>query len=109
VRRASRPVSRRGGTSVPRAACGGSFVLEYDTLRLEPEDGRGRGRKHRDRRRELGLGFPREVRILAIPVSDPITFSTEMTPAVAACYAAGCGASSTSRTLWVSESGVKGF
>jgi hypothetical protein len=24
------------------------------------------------------------VRILAIPVSDPITFSTEMTPAVAA-------------------------
>jgi hydrogenase maturation protease len=34
--------------------------------------------------RELGLGFPREVRILAIPVSDPITFSTEMTPAVAA-------------------------
>jgi len=34
--------------------------------------------------RELGLGFPREVRILAIPVSDPITFSTDMTPAVAA-------------------------
>jgi hydrogenase maturation protease len=34
--------------------------------------------------RELGLGFPREVRVLAIPVSDPITFSTEMTPAVAA-------------------------
>jgi len=34
--------------------------------------------------RQLGLGFPCEVRILAIPVSDPITFSTEMTPAVAA-------------------------
>ena len=34
--------------------------------------------------RQLGLGFPREVRILAVPVSDPITFSTEMTPAVAA-------------------------
>jgi hydrogenase maturation protease len=34
--------------------------------------------------RALGLGFPREVRILAIPVSDPMTFSTEMTPAVAA-------------------------
>jgi hydrogenase maturation protease len=34
--------------------------------------------------RQLGLGFPPEVRILAIPVSDPITFSTEMTPAVAA-------------------------
>ncbi|MBZ5514591.1 MAG: hydrogenase maturation protease [Acidobacteriia bacterium] len=34
--------------------------------------------------RRLGLGFPREVRILAIPVSDPTTFSTEMTPAVAA-------------------------
>jgi hydrogenase maturation protease len=34
--------------------------------------------------RELGLGLPREVRILAIPVSDPITFSMEMTPAVAA-------------------------
>ena len=38
--------------------------------------------------RQLGLGFPREVRILAIPVSDPITFSTEMTPAVAAHVAA---------------------
>ena len=34
--------------------------------------------------RALGLGFPRVVRILAIPVSDPTTFSTEMTPAVAA-------------------------
>ena len=34
--------------------------------------------------RRLGLGFPREVRILAIPVSDPTTFSYEMTPAVAA-------------------------
>ena len=34
--------------------------------------------------RALGLDFPRAVRILAIPVSDPITFSTEMTPAVAA-------------------------
>ena len=34
--------------------------------------------------RKLDLGFPREVRILAIPVSDPTTFSTEMTPAVAA-------------------------
>ena len=34
--------------------------------------------------RKLALGFPREVRILAIPVSDPITFSTEMTPALAA-------------------------
>jgi hydrogenase maturation protease len=34
--------------------------------------------------RQLGFGFPREVRILAIPVSDPTTFSTEMTPAVAA-------------------------
>jgi hydrogenase maturation protease len=34
--------------------------------------------------RALELGFPREVRILAIPVSDPTTFSYEMTPAVAA-------------------------
>jgi hydrogenase maturation protease len=34
--------------------------------------------------RTLGLGFPREVHILAVPVSDPMTFSTEMTPAVAA-------------------------
>jgi hydrogenase maturation protease len=34
--------------------------------------------------RRLGLGFPHEVRILAIPVSDPTTFSTQMTPAVAA-------------------------
>jgi hydrogenase maturation protease len=34
--------------------------------------------------RRLGLGFPHEVRILAIPVSDPTTFSTQMTPAVTA-------------------------
>lgn len=34
--------------------------------------------------RKLALGFPQEVRILAIPVSDPTTFSYEMTPAVAA-------------------------
>ena len=34
--------------------------------------------------KSLELPFPSEVRILAIPVSDPITFSTEMTPAVAA-------------------------
>ncbi len=33
--------------------------------------------------RKLGLGFPHEVRILAIPVSDPTTFSYEMSPAVA--------------------------
>ena len=33
--------------------------------------------------RKLGLGFPSEVRILAIPVSYPTTFSYEMTPAVA--------------------------
>ncbi len=32
----------------------------------------------------LDLGFPREVRILAIPVSDPTTFCTEMIPEVAA-------------------------
>ncbi|MFB3922236.1 MAG: hydrogenase maturation protease [Terriglobia bacterium] len=34
--------------------------------------------------RKLGLSFPCEVHILAIPVSDPTTFSYEMTPAVAA-------------------------
>jgi len=34
--------------------------------------------------RKLGLGFPEEVHILAIPVSDPTTFSNEMTPAVTA-------------------------
>jgi hydrogenase maturation protease len=34
--------------------------------------------------RKLGLRFPHEVRILAIPVSDPITFSYEMSPAVTA-------------------------
>ena len=32
--------------------------------------------------RNLQIGFPREVRILAIPVVDPATFSTEMTPEV---------------------------
>ena len=34
--------------------------------------------------RALELGFPREVRILAIPVDDPTTFSSEMSPQVAA-------------------------
>jgi hydrogenase maturation protease len=34
--------------------------------------------------RKLGLGFPSKVHILAIPVSDPITFSYEMSPAVTA-------------------------
>ena len=34
--------------------------------------------------RKLGLTFPSEVHILAIPVSDPTTFSYEMSPAVAA-------------------------
>jgi hydrogenase maturation protease len=34
--------------------------------------------------RTLGLTFPREVHILAIPVSDPTTFSYAMSPAVAA-------------------------
>ncbi len=34
--------------------------------------------------RKLGLRFPRQVHILAIPVSDPTSFSYEMTPAVAA-------------------------
>ena len=33
---------------------------------------------------KLGLAFPHEVHILAIPVSDPITFSYEMSPAVTA-------------------------
>jgi hydrogenase maturation protease len=34
--------------------------------------------------RKLDLGFPHQVRILAIPVSDPTTFSYQMTPAVTA-------------------------
>ncbi len=34
--------------------------------------------------RSLDLGFPSEVRILAIPVSDPLTFSTELSSEVAA-------------------------
>ena len=34
--------------------------------------------------RSLDLSFPGEVRILAIPVSDPLTFSTEMSAEVAA-------------------------
>ncbi len=34
--------------------------------------------------RALEIGFPREVRILAIPVLDPITFSSEMSPRVQA-------------------------
>ena len=34
--------------------------------------------------RKLGLGFPSKVHILAIPVSDPITFSYQMSPAVTA-------------------------
>jgi hydrogenase maturation protease len=38
----------------------------------------------RETMRALQLGFPREVRILAIPVDDPTTFSSEMSPQVAA-------------------------
>ena len=38
----------------------------------------------RETMRALELGFPREVRILAIPVDDPTTFSSEMSPRVAA-------------------------
>lgn len=34
--------------------------------------------------RALEMGFPREVRILAVPVLDTTTFSTEMTPQAAA-------------------------
>ena len=34
--------------------------------------------------RKLGLGFPSKVHILAIPVSDPTTFSYKMSPAVTA-------------------------
>ena len=34
--------------------------------------------------RSLDLGFPREVRIVAIPVTDPLTFSTELSSEVAA-------------------------
>jgi hydrogenase maturation protease len=34
--------------------------------------------------RSLDLGFPREVRVLAIPVTDPLTFSYEMSPEVEA-------------------------
>ena len=37
----------------------------------------------RETMRALELGFPREVRILAIPVEDPTTFSSEMSPQVA--------------------------
>ncbi|MGE5325897.1 MAG: hydrogenase maturation protease [Deltaproteobacteria bacterium] len=32
--------------------------------------------------RSLDLGFPREVRVLAIPVTDPLTFSADMSPEV---------------------------
>jgi hydrogenase maturation protease len=38
----------------------------------------------RETMRALEIGFPREVRILAIPVDDPTTFSTEMSPQAAA-------------------------
>jgi Ni,Fe-hydrogenase maturation factor len=34
--------------------------------------------------RALDMGFPREVSVLAIPVSDPLTFSSEMSPEVEA-------------------------
>jgi hydrogenase maturation protease len=34
--------------------------------------------------RSLDLGFPREVCVLAIPVTDPLTFSTKMSPEVSA-------------------------
>ena len=38
----------------------------------------------RETMRALELGFPAEVRVLAIPVQDPTTFSCTMSPQVAA-------------------------
>ena len=38
----------------------------------------------RETMRTLEIGFPRDVRILAIPVDDPTTFASQMTPQVAA-------------------------
>jgi hydrogenase maturation protease len=41
----------------------------------------------RETMRQMGCGFPREVRILAVPVLDPLTFCEEMSPEVAALVA----------------------
>jgi len=48
--------------------------------------------------RALEIGFPREVRVLAIPVLDPITFSTEMYSQVQAHL--GSAVQSASRIVW---------
>jgi len=52
--------------------------------------------------RKLGLGFPREVHILAIPVSDPTTFSYQMTPAVAALVDEAAARAAQIVTSWIS-------
>jgi hydrogenase maturation protease len=56
--------------------------------------------------RELGLGFPGEVRILAIPVSDPVTFSTEMTPAVTARVAEAAELARRIVQSWLPQSAI---
>ena len=48
--------------------------------------------------RALEIGFPREVRVLAIPVLDPITFSSEMSSQVQAQL--GIAVRHASRIVW---------
>jgi hydrogenase maturation protease len=58
----------------------------------------------RETMRALELGFPREVRILAIPVDDPTTFSSEMSPQVAARVPGAAERASRIVRTWLAES-----
>jgi hydrogenase maturation protease len=58
----------------------------------------------RETMRALELGFPREVRILAIPVDDPTSFSSEMSPRVAARVPGAADRASRIVRTWLAES-----
>ena len=58
----------------------------------------------RETMRALELGFPRDVRILAIPVDDPTTFSSEMTPQVAARIPEAAERARCIIQMWLAES-----
>jgi hydrogenase maturation protease len=57
----------------------------------------------RELMRSLGFGFPREVCVLAIPVSDPLTFSTEMSPEVVARVEEAAGRARGIVQCWLSS------
>ena len=58
----------------------------------------------RETMRALGLGFPAEVRVLAIPVYDSTTFSCAMSPQVAARVTGAAERASRIVRTWLTES-----